>query len=523
MMLNAFLPKIQLRYAFAGSAIGTLVPAMCFGVDTVLGGSGSLSVWVFQGHSEFALAMTPIWMFVLFLQIGRTRAALVRQIAMRRSREIQLIHNALYDRLTGLPNRLALENDLEGLLAGKQLLTLLLIDLNKFKFVNDTMGHDAGDELLTLLGKRMAPAIGHGRRMYRLGGDEFVVVLDGHLARPEIDAICSGIKKLAGVPFELKNGLATTGASIGVTFSEPGDLLMGTILKRADVALYKAKEIFGGGHVYFSSEMAMESRNRMGLERDLQGGLRNGEFFIEYQPIVGVDSRSVHAFEALLRWNHPTLGVIQPNDFISLAERTGMMSSIGNWVIRQACMEAAKWPSPTGVAINISGDQLSDRSFVDFVRHCLSDSRLEPVRLTLEIKEALFSIDSNKIRDSLVELRSMGVRIALDDFGSGFSSFSNLRHFPLDQIKVDRCFTQTMLGDHRDVELINIMMRLGSTFDVKTTIEGIETESQMDVVRALGAAEAQGFLFARPMGAGEITGFLSSLNEKMITTAKLSA
>ena len=524
MMLNAFLPKLELRYAFAGSAMGAVVPVICFCVDAYSRGPDTLLAWAFSGYTEFFLCLLPVAMFFLFRQLGKYRAALRHQLALRRSKEIQLIRNALYDRLTGLPNRLALENDLEGLFANKMLITLLLIDLNKFKFVNDTMGHDAGDELLTLLGQRMAPALNRGRRMYRLGGDEFVIVLDGHVVRTETDAICNMITNLAGIPFQLKNGVATTGASIGVTFSQADDVAMSAILKRADIALYKAKELFCGGHVYFTSEMALEFKNRVGLERDLQRGLRNGEFFLEYQPIVGVESRSVRSFEALLRWNHPTRGEIQPDDFIPVAERIGMISPIGNWVLRHACLEAAKWPSPTGLAVNISGDQFQDRAFVDYVKACLKEAGLAPARLTLEITESLFYTDRNKMRDSLVELRSIGVRIALDDFGSGFSSISNLRHFPLDQIKVDRSFTNAMLGDQRDVELIDIMMRLGSTFNVLTTIEGVETETQMDVVRALGASEAQGFLFSKPIAAGEVLKFLNDLRDNVVMTdAKLSA
>ena len=524
MMLNAFLPKIELRYAFAGSAMGAVVPTICYSVDTYIGGSGNLFMWAFKGYTEFVLCLLPVLMFFLFMKIGQSRVALHAQLALRRSKEIQLIRNALYDRLTGLPNRLALENDLDGLFANKIPITLLLIDLNKFKFVNDTMGHDAGDELLTLLGQRMAPALNRGRRMYRLGGDEFVVVIDGHLSSTETDTICGMIKNLASIPFELKNGVASTGASMGVTFSQDDDVTMSAILKRADIALYKAKELSGGGFVYFSPEMAVESKNRMGLERDLQRGLRNGEFILEYQPIVGVESRLVRSFEALLRWNHPTRGQIQPDDFIPVAERIGMISAIGNWVLRQACLEAAKWPAPTGLAVNISGDQFQDRSFVDYVKTCLKEAGLAPARLTLEITESLFYTDRNLMRDSLTELRSIGVRIALDDFGSGFSSISNLRHFPLDHIKVDRCFTDAMLGDQRDVELIDIMMRLGSTFNVLTTIEGVETEGQMDVVRALGASEAQGFLFSKPIAAGDVLTFLNDLQDNTIAAeAKLSA
>ncbi len=508
MMLRTFLPKIQQRYAFVGSAIGTLVPAICYSFDVVLGGAGSVWHWA-KGDANQAILLTmPVWMGLVFLQLGRSRARLENEVALRNAKERQLVFEAHHDRLTGLNNRLALEKDLSRLFAARRRPVLMLLDLDRFKFINDSMGHDAGDELLILFGQRLVPSIGRMGQLYRLGGDEFVILLPDPPSFAEVEQLCETVETLAGIPFSLSSGLARSGVSIGITYSRPADTGMSTILKRADLALYKAKEIEGSSHYHYSDETARESLQRMELEQDLRQAIPNGELYLHYQPIMGAQSRVVRSFEALLRWRHPVHGEMQPDTFIPIAERTGLILPIGNWVMRKACMEAVKWPIPTGVAVNVSGDQFKDAGFVDFVKLCLADAGLAPGRLTIEVTESLFTVEVATIRNSLMALRAHGVRIALDDFGVGFSSISHLRNFPVDQLKVDKSFTHAMLGDKRDAELIDIMLQLGATFDVTTTIEGIETEGQMDYARERGASEVQGFLFSRPVSAEEVPGFM---------------
>lgn len=450
---------------------------------------------------------------LLGIVFGRQQDRLRRRIDDLERDEQRLQYEARHDRLTGLPNRTALENDLLRHLAAPDALSdiaVLLLDLDRFKFVNDTMGHDAGDELLIALSRRLVEVLGATGRLFRLGGDEFVAVVGSVGDRADMAALCYRIETHAGAPFDLSRGRVVSGVSIGVTFVEPGDCGMSQILKRADLALYKAKEAFGSTHFFYTAEMASEALLDIETERDLARALQDDELFLEYQPIIGVESGAVRSLEALLRWRHPQRGVIAPGVFIPLAEKTGMILAIGRWVVKNACREAAGWPSPTGVGVNVSGDQFKDRGFVAYIKTCLEEAGLAPGRLTIEVTEAVFSVDMDVVCESLTALRAMGIRIALDDFGTGFSSINNLKMFPLDQLKIDRSFAKEMLESQRDAHLVDLMQKLSATFQIHTTIEGIETEQQMAFVRTLGISEAQGFLISKPVPASMVGSLLLS-------------
>lgn len=507
MTLNAFLPGSPARYALSASALAMMVPAL----STL--GSGFLDIGGFPSEflpgSLFSAGCYTVLAGGLGLCWGRSAERLQRLRRRTAFREAELIYEAHHDMLTGLMNRAALKADVVELLSRRELpqMALLLLDLDRFKFVNDTLGHDAGDELLVQLAQRLAHFAQSGDRLYRLGGDEFVLLVSDPDCHADIDTLCSAIETEVARPYDLARGRVGTGISIGVTFLRSGDADLSASLKRADLALYRAKETPGSTHVFYTDALAEQSLLRIELERDLAKAMADEEFFLEYQPIVGVESGAIRSFEALVRWNHPEKGVLAPQMFVPLAERTGFIIPLGRWVMRQACLEAAKWPSPTGVAVNVAGDQFKDRSFVDYVQACLREAKLAPGRLTIEVTESIFTIDIDCLADNLSMLRSLGVRIALDDFGTGFSSINNLKTFPLDQLKIDRSFAHAMLADSRDAELIDLITRLGDTFKVSTTIEGIETESQMDFVRALGVAEAQGFLISRPIPADQVQAF----------------
>jgi diguanylate cyclase (GGDEF)-like protein len=513
MMLQTFLTRVEHRYAFAGALFGCLLPVLCIILDYFVWDFPVSTMFVLSGATEaVALVLMPLFFGCGFYLIGKSKARLMAELAERRQTEAQLSHQAYHDRLTGLANRFCLERDVMKVADEPRSETgaaLLLLDLDRFKFVNDSLGHSVGDELLVAIALRLRQVLCGQAAVYRLGGDEFVVTVAGRPSHGKIEDVCWTICALFSEPFELSRGMVSTGCSIGVTFMEPEDASMSVLLKRADLALYGAKDIPGNSFRFFDAALAEEAQRRAEIEHDMERALKAGEFFLEYQPIVGVESRAIRSFEALLRWRHPTKGVIPPDVFIPLAEKTGFILPLGNWVVREACREAAGWPSPTGVAVNVVGDQFKDRDFVDHVGTCLAESGLAAGRLTIEVTESIFSIDQAVIRDSLADLRSRGVRVALDDFGIGFSSINNLRTFPLDQLKVDRSFAQAMLTSSRDAELVDIILKLGQTFDVSTTIEGIETEGQMEFIRLRGAAEAQGFLISRPVPAGDVLAFLA--------------
>ncbi|SER54671.1 diguanylate cyclase (GGDEF) domain-containing protein [Rhizobium sp. NFR03] len=415
------------------------------------------------------------------------------------------------DHLTGIYNRFALEHDLTALLNRPQSEgrgALLLIDLDRFKFVNDAMDHAAGDEVLISIARRLASVLTGVGTIYRLGADEFAVHVAGSPSRGKIEDICATIKTILSTPFVLSAGEVWIGGSIGIAVPTPNDLSMSALLRRADLAVMKAKQTAGNSHVFYEAGMSAEASARSELEYDLSRALDRNEFFLEYQPIVCSETRMIKAFEALIRWRHPQKGIIAPDQFISIAETTGLIMPIGNWVVRTACDEAKRWPSPIGVAVNVAGDQFRDPTFLPYVRDCLRRSGLAPERLTIEVTESIFSVDPAVIADSLMELRAEGVKIALDDFGIGFSSINNLRRFPLDHLKIDRSFTEAMLGSKRDAELVDIILRLGTTFDVSTTIEGVETERQLEYARSRGANAIQGFLISRPVAAGDVSAIL---------------
>ncbi|KQS72626.1 hypothetical protein ASG39_02405 [Rhizobium sp. Leaf371] len=415
------------------------------------------------------------------------------------------------DHLTGISNRFALEHDLTSLLNDSRTEgrgALLLIDLDRFRFINDTMDHAAGDEVLIQIATRLSQVLSGVGTIYRLGADEFAVHVAGAPSHGKIEDVCATIKTVMSTPFALAAGEVWIGGSIGVALPTPEDTSMSALLRRADLAVMQAKQIAGNSHAYYEVGMLAEASARTELEYDLSRALDRNEFFLEYQPIVCSETRKISAFEALIRWQHPQKGVIAPDQFISIAEATGLILPIGNWVIRTACAEARHWPAPIGVAVNVAGDQFRDPTFLPFVRDCLRQSGIAPGRLTIEVTESIFSVDPAVICDSLTELRAEGVRIALDDFGIGFSSINNLRRFPLDQLKIDRSFTKAMLGSKRDAELVDIILRLGNTFDVSTTIEGVETERQLEYARSRGAKAIQGFLISRPVSAGDVSAIL---------------
>lgn len=511
MMLKTLLPRIEQRYALTGSVFGAFLPTICIAADQLLRDHTQASVFGFSAPTATALALMPVVFGVGFYQIGRSKAELIAELCQRRQTEQRLTHDAYHDRLTGLANRFCLERDIQAIVEASEeddRPALMLLDLDRFKFVNDSLGHDVGDALLAAIAARLQRALSATAHVYRLGGDEFVVTIAGRPSEGKIENVCRTICNLFQEPFELKRHRVSSGCSIGVTYMEAGDASMSELLKRADVALYEAKEMPGSGFRFFDAALAATVQERLAIEHDLARAVGAEEFFLEYQPIVGVESRVVRSFEALLRWQHPEKGRIMPDLFIPAAEKTGLILPLGNWVVRAACREAAKWPAPAGVAVNVVGDQFKDRAFVDYVKQCLAEAGLAPGRLTIEVTESAFSVDETVIRESLCELRDHGVRVALDDFGIGFSSINNLRAFPIDQLKIDRSFARAMMESKRDADLVDIILKLGQTFQVTTTVEGIESEGQLDFIRQRGASEAQGFLISGPVAAEDVVRFL---------------
>lgn len=513
-MLSHVIKSTPMRYAFAGAAFGSVFSACALAYDAVLinPGAGSLIDLARDNPVHLAMALVPLILGFTFYKVGQSRAELVEELQRREAAERTLIYNAFHDSLTSLENRHALERTVEEIVAAGigngNRPVLMLLDLDKFKFINDTMGHNVGDAILLALSRRLREAAGKQQRLYRLGGDEFVILWLGAPPEAVVRQFCDALVRLISFPFEVDGVRLAAGGSVGVTWLEEPDTTMSDALRRADLALYRAKEMPGSQFVVYDRAIAYEAEQRMQMEKDLRLALEEKQFFLQYQPIVNLETNRIHALEALVRWRLKD-EIIRPDMFIPVAEKSGLIIPLGKWILAQACRDAAGWPETVGISINVAGEQFKDSSFVPFISETLRTTGLAPRRLTIEVTESLFTVDVGVVRTSLMRLRAMGLRIALDDFGTGFSSINHLRTFPLDTLKIDRSFTQSMLGDQREAELINVILKLSKAFDMTTTVEGVETEGQLEFIRRAGAGSVQGFLFSRPIDADGVCALLS--------------
>ena len=431
-------------------------------------------------------------------------------VTEQRRSEAKITYMAQHDALTDLPNRVLLRERLEHALAitrrGGSSLAVLMLDLDCFKEINDTLGHPAGDALLQAVAARLRECIRETTLIARLGGDEFAVI--EYVSSPIVEAaaLAERIIRALREPFDLGDHQVATGTSIGIAIA-PGDAVDSDgILKSADLALYSAKSGGRGSFRFFEPELDQLMHARRNLERDMRTGLANGEFELHYQPFVNVESGEISGCEALLRWHHPQRGLVPPAEFIPLAEETGLIVPLGEWVLRTACAEATKWPNDIRIAINLSPAQFRNKELVPVIVGALAASGVSPQRLELEVTETAIMHDSEAVFAALGQLHELGVRIALDDFGTGYSSLSFLQKFSFDKIKIDRSFISELSSTNEESRLIaRAVVRFAVSLGKTTTAEGVETEQQLNVLRAEGCVELQGYYFSRPKHASEVT------------------
>jgi diguanylate cyclase (GGDEF)-like protein/PAS domain S-box-containing protein len=437
----------------------------------------------------------------------------VVDITERRKAEARIAYMAHHDGLTNLPNRQLFQERLtQGLEGGKspnEHIAVLCIDLDLFKNVNDSLGHPIGDRLLKLVAERLRAQIRGNHLAARLGGDEFAVILSSDVSPNEASDFAARLIKILSAPYDIEGNEVVIGASIGIALS-PGDgETSEELMRNADLALYRAKEDGGSVHRFFEREMDRQAQKRRDMELDLRRAFNNGEFELHYQPLVDIATDRIGGFEALLRWRHPEKGMISPAEFIPVAEDIGLIVSIGEWVLREACNEAVKWPSDVKIAVNLSPVQFRSRNLVQVVVSALAQSGLSPKRLELEITESLFLAETESNLAILHQLRELGVGISMDDFGTGYSSLSYLRSFPFDKIKIDRSFVKDLARRTDCVAIVRAISGLGRSLNITTTAEGVETVDQLDWLRAEGCNQVQGFLFGAAKPASEIEQLLS--------------
>lgn len=439
-------------------------------------------------------------------------------ITERRKAEARIAYMAHHDGLTKLANRVKfqerLRQDLERSNLVNKGIAVLCIDLDLFKKVNDSFGHPTGDKLLMQVAERLAANPRADSLVARLGGDEFAMILGSGVSPNEVSDHAIRVIESLSAPYRIDGLEVIIGASIGIAIS-PGDGDTGEeLLRNADMALYRAKSEGGGVHHFFEKEMDRHAQRRRDMEIDLRRALANGEFELHYQPLIDLAQDRIVAFEALLRWQHPVKGMISPVDFVPVAEDIGLIVPLGEWVLREACIQAAKWPSDIKVAVNLSPAQFRSRSLTQAVFSALAQSGLSPLRLELEITESIFLADSEANLTTLHQLRDFGVRISMDDFGTGYSSLSYLRSFPFDKIKIDRSFVRDLAERPDCAAIVRAISTLGRSLNISTTAEGVETVDQLDRLRNEGCTEVQGFLFSAARPASEISALLGKFGNR---------
>ncbi|HTU11601.1 MAG TPA: EAL domain-containing protein [Allosphingosinicella sp.] len=426
-------------------------------------------------------------------------------LTQQRRSEEEINRLAKYDSLTNLPNRMLMRRTLDETLQKKGDAAgggcaLFLIDLDRFKNVNDTLGHPVGDALLKQVAQRLTSVIGKIGQVGRLGGDEFEAVLPGKHDDAALGDLANRLIQQVSMPYMIEGHNISIGASVGIALAPSEGCCADALIRNADLALYAAKSAGRGTYCFFAPEMHSEAQDRQTLEADLRKAIARGELQLQYQPVVNAQTEELSGFEALVRWHHPTRGVVSPALFVPLAEEAGLILSIGEWVLRTACLEAAKWPEHIRVAVNLSPIQFVEPALPATVMSAIANAGIQPRQLELEITEGVFLAENDATDDMFAKLKNIGVRLALDDFGTGYSSLGYLKKAPFDKIKIDQSFVRgAAKSGSRNAAIIRAIVTLAESLSMDTTAEGAETHDELTMIRELGCSHIQGYIFGRPM------------------------
>jgi diguanylate cyclase (GGDEF)-like protein len=457
---------------------------------------------------ELLLPRRKIWLGITAYPTAEGLSIFFRDISEQKRTRDEIIHMAHHDPLTGLANRALFQSKLSEAQGSE--VAVLLLDLDHFKEVNDVLGHPVGDQVLISVADRVREVLGDEVTIARLGGDEFAAILVGHEGRNEVAMIAMRLIEAVGRPHMVNGRTMRVTASIGIGLANRKSGTTG-LFRDADIALYAAKAEARGSYRFFEVAMQVELLQKQALRSDLAEALERGEFSLAFQPLMNLRTDRVSGFETLLRWNHPRRGLISPAEFIPVAEESGLIVEIGEWVLRQAAKEAMRWPDDVTLAVNLSSRQFADDDLAEMVERTLAMTGLPASRLELEITETVLMRDSSANMQTLRRLRDSGVRIALDDFGTGFSSLGYLQRFPFSKIKIDRAFISGLPESEESQAIVRSVIGLGKALGMRITAEGVETPEQLAWVRN-GCDEAQGYLLSRPVAATDVPRVLAELN-----------
>ena len=465
----------------------------------------------------------------LFDEVGQYRGFVGTgaDLTAKRRTEAEVTRLAMFDSLTGLANRAKMQQSLDQLLMRRQgqwqPLTLLLLDLDRFKAVNDTLGHQTGDMLLKLVAQRLQRTVGDGALIGRRGGDEFEVVVVGECRHDALTDIAHAIVSALSQPYHIAGSSISIGCSIGIAIAPDDGDNSETLVRNADLALYAAKGGGRGTHRFYVPELLALAQMRRQMEDDLRHAIAEGQLHLVYQPVVGTVSGAITGYEALARWEHPRLGAIPPSEFIPVAEDSGLIEPIGEWVLRTATIAAAQWPVPVRIAVNVSPIQFARPTLPLLVTSALAQSGLDPSRLELEITESVFLGGSAATEATFRNLKALGVRLALDDFGTGYSSLGYLKTAPFDKIKIDQSFVRGVGQEStRNAAIVKAIVTLADAMDLETTAEGVEAQDEIELIRALGCTHIQGFVYGRPVPDAQVVQQLAGTPHAAAVGVKVS-
>lgn len=508
------------RYCWVGGS-AFMVLAICsmhfIGMSAIEIQLDPLTIVPPRAISDTTLGIFVIAVMTIILLIGF--ASISIETHLEQEAQTQLKHAARHDPLTGLPNRLGLNNkkvELAKLLEADATakIGILTIDLNLFKEVNDFHGHVAGDRVLVSISCRLEAALEDGEFIARSGGDEFVAIKTGIRRLDQAIAFGERLSAIILEPIQFGDILLNVGASVGVATSIDDGRDIDDLQHKSDLAMYRAKDEPERNICVYNAAMDQQSQDKLLLISELRSAIDNDEFEIAYQLQNDVNSLELVGFEALLRWNNPRLGRVSPNVFIPIAEETGLIRNIGLWVLRTACFEAMNWPEGYGIAVNVAPQQLVQPSFVEHVSDILLESRLPPERLELEITEASIIDDQAHTLKIMHKLKAMGIRIAMDDFGTGYSSLATLQAFPFDKIKIDRSFIKDVHVNPQSAAIVRSTLLLGAALEIPVLAEGVEYEGELEFLRGEKCASVQGFYFGKPMSLSELHNMLKIDRQK---------